>query len=73
MGGGIGVPTIILYCILITKLVVVLEVFVTRPAPCFVTVCARGKAIDLSSVCCHRCYRRHENRQISHSRHLCML
>ena len=32
--------------------------------------CACGKAISLSL--CHRC-RRHENRQISHSRHLCVL
>ena len=38
--------------------------------------CARGKAIGLS-VCCRRCRChcrcRHENRQISHSRHLCVL
>ena len=34
--------------------------------------CARGKAIGLY-VCCCRCRRRHENRQISSSRRLCVL
>ena len=36
--------------------------------------CARGKAIDLSVCRCRRCCRhRHENRQISSSRRLCVL
>ena len=45
----------------------------------FITLhtCARGKVIGLSACCCcHRCCHRrcrHENRQISTSRHLCVL
>ena len=48
------------------------SIFTVSATISFITphTCARGRIISLYVCCCHR---RHENHQISRSRHLCML